>query len=98
MNRPSAVTFTLLLAALLPHGMSAQVAVKVQAGALETNKDGELPASSMTVSPDVRYTLPYLSLSARGSAWLGGQQWQIADGGVSASLNSPTIARFRGEL
>jgi len=78
--------------------MSAQVASKIEAGALVTSTDGELPAGTMRVSPGLRLDLPLLNIAANGSAWLQGQQWQIADGSLSASLFSPSAFGFRGEF
>jgi len=78
--------------------MSAQIASKLEAGALVTGKDGEIPASTMRVSPGIRLDLPLANISANGSAWLEGQQWQIADGTLSASVFTPTWFGVRGEL
>lgn len=99
MTEPNAAIAVLALALLLPQGVPAQVASKVEAGALVTSKDGELPASTMSrLSPDVRLTMPYVAVSARGSAWLDGEQWEVADGVVSTTATTPTIANLRGEL
>lgn len=98
MTEPNAAIIALSLALLLPQGMSAQVASKIEAGALVTSTDGEVPASTMRVSPGLRLDLPLLNIAANGSAWLQGQQWQIADGTLSASLFSPSYLGFRGEF
>jgi hypothetical protein len=95
---PNAAIVALTLALLIPQGMSAQIASKLEAGALMTREDGELPASTMRVAPGIRLDLPFVNLSANGSAWLQDQQWQIADGTVSATLLSPTIFNVRGEV
>jgi hypothetical protein len=63
-----------------------------------TQQDGEVPASTFSVAPGIRLELPYLALAAQGSAWLTGQQWQIADGSLSGTLVTPTVNHFRGEL
>jgi hypothetical protein len=95
---PHAAIIALSVALLAPQGMSAQIASKLEAGALVTGKDGELPASTMRVSPGIKLDLPLANLSANGSAWLEGQQWQIADGTLSASVFTPTWYGVRGEL
>lgn len=94
--KPAIVALSLLL--LLPGGLSAQIASKVEAGTITTQQDNELPTSTFSVSPGIRVNLPYFAVSAKGSAWLTGQQWQIADGTVSGTLLSPTLHGFRGEV
>src|SRR5262245_50847072 len=94
--KPAIVALSLLL--LLPGGLFAQIASKVEAGTITTQQDNELPTSTFSVSPGIRVNLPYFAVSAKGSAWLTGQQWQIADGTVSGTLLSPTLYGFRGEV
>jgi len=96
---PHAAIVALSAALLAPQGMSAQqIASKLEAGALVTGKDGEVPASTMRVSPGIKLDLPLANISANGSAWLEGQQWQIADGTLSASVFTPTWYGLRGEI
>lgn len=99
MTEPNAAIAVLALALLLPQGATAQIASKLEAGALVTSKDGELPASTMSrLSPDVRLTMPYVAVTARGSAWLDGQQWEVADGVLSTTMTTPTVHNVRGEI
>ena len=97
-TEPHAAIIALTVALLAPQGMSAQIASKLEAGALVTGKDGEVPASTMRVSPGIKLDLPLANISANGSAWLEGQQWQIADGTLSASVFTPTYYGLRGEV
>ncbi|HEY7233006.1 MAG TPA: glycogen-binding domain-containing protein [Gemmatimonadaceae bacterium] len=90
----AALTFVLLA----PNGALAQIASKVEAGSVMTQQEGELPASAFSVSPGIRVDLPYFALTAKGSAWLTGQQWQIADGTISGSLLSPVYNHLRAEV
>src|SRR5438045_7476556 len=90
----AALTFVLLA----PQGALAQIASRVEAGSITTQQVGEVPASVFSVAPGIRFDLPYLALAARGSAWLTGQQWQIADGTISGHLISPVFKHFRGEV
>ena len=98
MTEPKAAIAALSLALLVPQTASAQFASKLQAGTIMTQQDGGVPASIFRLAPGVRYDLPNLALSAHGSAWLNGQQWQIADGAVTTSVSSPTFMSMRGEL
>ena len=98
MTEPKAAIAALTFVLLAPQGALAQIASKVEAGTVMTQQDGEVPASIFSVAPGIRVELPYLALAAQGSAWLTGQQWQIADGTLSGTLVTPTIRHFRGEL
>jgi hypothetical protein len=98
MTEPKAAIAALTFVLLAPQGALAQVASKLQAGSITTQQDGEMPASVFSVAPGIRVDLPYLALAAHGSAWLTGQQWQIADGTLSGTLLSPTINHFRAEV
>ncbi len=90
----------LALAAALSsaQGVAAQVASNVEAGTLVMNRDGEIPSNSFRVAPGISYTHPSFTLSAHGSAWLSGQQWQVADGIVSGTFTSPTVYGVRAEM
>lgn len=98
MTEPKAAIAALTFVLLAPQGALAQIASKLEAGTVMTQQDGAVPASSFSVSPGIRVQLPYLALSAHGSAWLTGQQWQIADGTLSGTLATPTVDHFRGEF
>ena len=98
MTEPKAAIVALTLVLLAPQGALAQVASRLQAGSITTQQDGEVPASVFSVAPGIRVDLPYLALAAHGSAWLTGQQWQIADGTLSGTLLTPTIKHFRAEV
>lgn len=98
MAEPKVAIYVLTLALLAPQGLAAQVASKVEAGALVTHKDGELPSNVLQLAPGVRYEGDHLKLSAQGAAWFSEQQWQVADGIVSGTLTSPTVYGVRAEL
>src|SRR5256885_10705843 len=98
MTEPKAAILAISFVLLAPQGALAQVASKLEAGSITTQQDGEVPASVFSVTPGIRVNLPYLALAAHGSAWLTGQQWQIADGTLSGTLLTPTVHHFRGEV
>lgn len=98
MTEPKAAIAALTFVLLAPQGALAQIASRLEAGSITTQQEGELPASAFSVSPGIRVQLPYFALAAHGSAWLTGQQWQIADGTLSGNLISPTVDHFRAEL
>lgn len=98
MAEPKVAIYVLIGALLAPQGLAAQVASNLEAGALTTHKDGELPSEFLQLAPHVRYSGDYLKLSAGGAAWFSEQQWQVADGIVSGTLTSPTVYGVRAEL
>jgi hypothetical protein len=98
MTEPKATIAALTFVLLAPQGALAQIASKLEAGTVMTQQEGEVPASIFSVTPGIRVELPYLALAAHGSAWLTGQQWQIADGTLSGTLATPVVHHFRGEL
>src|SRR6185369_7500913 len=98
MTQARIATLALTAALLSANGVAAQVASKVEAGTLVMHRDGELPANIFRIAPGVSYANPLFALSAQGSAWLNGQQWQVADGIVSGTFTSPTVYGVRAEL
>jgi hypothetical protein len=98
MTEQKAAIAALTLVLLAPQGALAQIASKLEAGTVMTQQEGELPASIFSVAPGIRVELPYFALAAQGSAWLTGQQWQIADGALSGTVVTPTVNHLRGEF
>src|SRR5690349_966376 len=98
MTEPKAAIAALTFVLLAPQGALAQIASKLEAGSFTTQQEGEVPTSVFSVAPGIRVDLPNFSLAAHGSAWLTGQQWQIADGTLSGTLLSPTVNHLRVEL
>jgi hypothetical protein len=98
MTEPKAAIAALTFVLLAPQGALAQIASKLEAGSFTTQQDGEIPTSVFSVAPGIRVDLPYLAFAARGSAWLTGQQWQIADGTISGTLLTPTYKHLRAEV
>jgi len=98
MTEPKAAIAALTFVLLAPQGALAQIASKLEAGSITTQQEGEVPSSVFSVAPGIRINLPYFALAAHGSAWLTGQQWQIADGTLSGTLLTPTVNHFRAEV
>ncbi|OYV72465.1 MAG: hypothetical protein B7Z72_04710, partial [Gemmatimonadetes bacterium 21-71-4] len=97
--KPSTAVLALGLVLLIPqHEASAQIVSRLEAGGLMSSTPGFLPASAISLTPDVRYDGQVLKVSARGSAWINGQSWQLADGQVSASVTTPTQHHLSAQL
>ncbi|HVZ77516.1 MAG TPA: glycogen-binding domain-containing protein [Gemmatimonadaceae bacterium] len=76
---------------------AAQLVSRIEAGAIVTSAPGTVPANAFSLTPDLRYEGGPLRIAARGSAWLDGQAWQVADGYLTAALSSPTRYHLRAE-
>lgn len=97
--KPSTAVLALSLVLLIPqHEASAQIVSRFEAGALTTSTQGFIPANAISLTPDVRYDGQVLKLRARGSAWINGQSWKLADGQVSASVTTPTRHHLSAQL
>jgi len=84
---------------LAPQAIAAQIAPRVEAGALVTQQDGGLPVNNLRLAPGVSYERGGFSINARGAAWLSEQQqWQLADGSIRGMFTSPTVYGVRAEM
>lgn len=76
----------------------AQLVSKVEAGALVHTRDGSAQSDVFSVTPSLRFERPNYSVAARGSAWRGGEGWQLAGGEAIGSLATPRLFGVRGEV
>ncbi len=99
MNEPKVAMLVFTAALTLPAsgGLSAQIASKIEAGQYSVS-DGAVPSSVLRLTPNIQYTFPHATLTARGSAYLSDQLLQIADGIVSGTFTSPTVYGVRAEM
>jgi hypothetical protein len=99
MNEPKVAILIFTAALTLPahSGLAAQIASKIEAGQYSVS-DGAIPSSVLRLTPNIQYTFPHATLTARGSAFLSDQQLQIADGIVSGTFTSPTVYGVRAEM
>src|SRR4051812_32540996 len=87
-------------ALLTPHIAMAQVASRLEAGALVTDSSGQaaIPGSVWRLAPSASYRGAHGSFSAASSTWLENQNWQLVDGSIGGTLVAPTIYGVRAEL
>ena len=87
-------------ALLTPHFAIAQVASRIEAGALVTDATGQaaVPLNIWRVAPAGSFRGSRGSISASTSAWLQNQNWQLVDGSIGGTLVAPTIYGVRAEL
>src|SRR2546430_3195267 len=100
MTVPKARLLAISAALLTPNFALAQVASRVEAGALVTDANGQapVPVSIWRIAPAGSFRGPRGSVSASGAAWLQNQNWQLVDGSIGGTLVAPTIYGVRAEL
>lgn len=98
MTEPKAVA-VMAMALLVPaQAASAQLASRLEAGALVSGAEGALHENALAVRPSLRFDAPLFSLAASGSAWNYGNRWQLADGSATFALSTPSARGIRAEL
>src|SRR5919109_4291890 len=68
---------------------------RIEAGALTSARPGTLPLNAFAVTPGVRFANPQFTFSARGSAWIGGDRWQLGDAAASFGAFRPLLYGVR---
>lgn len=77
------------MALLVPaQAASAQLASRLEAGALVSGMGSGLNENAFAVRPSLRFDGPRYSVAASGSAWHLGNAWQLADGTASVAMSS----------
>src|SRR5262245_57833043 len=99
MNEPKVATLIVAAALLVPvpRGLAAQIVSKIEATQFAVS-DGGLPLSALRLAPSIQYESPLFKIKARGSAFVGEQALQLADGIVSGTFTSPTVYGVRAEM
>jgi hypothetical protein len=100
MTVPKARLLAISAALLAPQFAFAQVASRLEAGALITDANGQaaVPVSIWRVVPTGGFSGSHGSVTASGAAWLQNQNWQLVDGSIGGTLVAPTIYGVRAEL
>lgn len=98
MTEPKAVAF-LAMALLVPaQAAHAQLASRLEAGALVSGSDGALHENTFAVRPSLRFDSPLMSVAASGSAWNQGNRWQLANGNAAVLLSTPRRRGIHAEI
>jgi hypothetical protein len=99
MMKPYAVmVFPALALLTIGQQAPAQLVSKLEAGAIVANRDGVLREDIFSLTPSLRWERPNYRLSASGSAWRVGEQWQLAGGEASGTLVTPRVFSMQGEV
>jgi hypothetical protein len=98
MNEHKAVAIAAMALLVPAQAASAQLASRLEAGALVSSPDGLIRDNVLAVRPSLQYDAPLLSLAASGAAWHLGDRWQIANGNARVALSTPSAFGIHGEL
>src|SRR5688572_8572257 len=78
---------------------ASELETRLEAGAVSSKHAGNpLPFSVMALTPGIRYADKRFSLSARGSAWLNGQSWQLGNSTAALEAYTPLLYGVRAEV
>lgn len=75
-----------------------EMEVRLQAGSLSSTRPGSVPLDAMAVTPGIRYADSRMSVSARASAWINGQEWQLGTSDFEFTAYSPLLYGIRAEV
>jgi hypothetical protein len=98
MTEPKAVVLAAMALFTPAQAVSAQLASRLEAGALVSGQQGGLQENAFAVRPSLRYDTPRFSLAATGSAWNLGNDWQLADGSAHVAVSSPSAFGVHAEV
>ena len=76
---------------------TSELETRLEAGAVSSSRAG-IPLSAFAITPGVRYASNRFSASARGSAWLGGEHWQLGDAAAAVEAYTPLLYGVRAEV
>src|SRR5437867_3586968 len=71
---------------------------RLEAGAIMSSRPGNVPLGAFALTPGVRYADQRFTLSARGSAWIGGDSWQLGDAAAGLEAYTPLLYGVRAEV
>src|SRR2546423_13311804 len=71
---------------------------RIEAGALTSTRPGMLPSNALAITPGIRFANPQFTFSARGSAWIGGDRWQLGDAAATFGAYRPLLYGGRAEI
>jgi hypothetical protein len=100
MTVPNARLLAISAALLTPQLATAQIASRVEAGALITDAQGQsaIPENVWRLAPTASFRGNRGSVHGTTSAWIDNQNWQLVDGSIGGTLVGPTIYGVRAEL
>ena len=75
-----------------------ELETRLEFGALSTSRAGVIPLNAFAITPGVRFANRRLTASARGSAWLGMETWQLGNSAAAVEAHTPLLHGVRAEV
>lgn len=75
-----------------------EMEVRLQAGSLVSTRPGSMPLDAMAITPGIRYADARMSVSARASAWINGQDLQLGSSDLEFEAYTPLLYGIRAEV
>lgn len=77
---------------------TSELETRLEFGALSSSRAGVIPMNSMAVTPGIRYANRRVTASARGSAWLGDEHWELGNAAAGVEAFTPLLRGVRAEV
>ncbi|MEX2153171.1 MAG: glycogen-binding domain-containing protein [Gemmatimonadaceae bacterium] len=78
---------------------ASELETRFEAGATSmTSRTSRIPLNAFALTPGIRYADRRLSVSARASAWLSGEQVELGNSSVALEAHTPLLYGVRAEL
>jgi hypothetical protein len=78
---------------------ASELETRLETGAITSARYGSaLPFSAFALTPGFRYADRHMAFSARGSAWLNGQRWEMGNSAAALEAHTPLLFHLRGEV
>lgn len=94
-----AVTLALLVPGARAMAQNAsELETRLEAGAVMSSRAGQIPLSAVALTPGISFANPSLRASARASAWLTGDRWQLGSAAAAFEVYTPLLYGVRAEF
>lgn len=78
---------------------ASELETRFEAGtAVSSRRGNTLPLGALAFTPGIRYADRRLSLNATATAWLSGEQWQLANSSAALEAHTPLVMGVRAEV
>lgn len=77
---------------------ASELETRLEAGATMSARRGMVPLNAMALTPGIRYADRRLTFTARGSAWLGSQRWELGNANAALEAFTPLLYGVRAEV
>lgn len=75
-----------------------EMELRLQAGSVTSSRPGMMPLDAMAITPGIRYADSRMAVSARASAWMSGELWQLGTSDLELEAYTPLLYGVRAEV